>query len=119
MLAVILLRLGILEAQILSTEVTIGLDSTQQIDLDSDGKAQDVNPGVSAVFEATITIGAELEQIDDVMIEFRPKSGEGPANGPNVKFRAYPVDEADKRFDESTSASVSLNPPKEWGLKVC
>ncbi len=106
MLAAILLKLGILEAQILSTEVTIGLVPTQQVDLDSDGKTQDISVGNSALFNATITIGAEVEQIDDVLIEFRPKSGEGSTSGPHVKFRAYPENGAVKLFDGTTPASA-------------
>ncbi len=106
MLAATLLKLGILEAQILSTEITIGLDSTQQVDIDSDGKTQDVSAGNSALFNATITIGAEMEEIDDVIIEFLPKSGEGPTRGPHVKFRAYPESGAAKLFDNTTLASA-------------
>ena len=105
-LAAILLKLGILEAQILSTEITIGLDSAQQVDMDSDGKAQDISVGNSALFNAIITIGAETEQIDDVIIEFLPKSGEGPTRGPHVKFRAYPESGAAKLFDNTSPASA-------------
>ena len=105
-LAATLLMLGILEAQILSTEVTIGLVPTQHVDLDSDGKTQDISLGNSAMFDAIITIGAEAEQIEDVLIEFRPKSGEGPVSGPHVKFRAHPENGAVKLFDDTTRAST-------------
>ena len=91
--AAILLKLGILEAQIMSAEVTISPPS------------QEIDVGSSAMFTANIQIGVATEQIDDVLIEFRPKSGEGPTNGPHVKLRAYPPDQGG-RFDNTTNAST-------------